>query len=327
MDARGAGAGGPAPVAVLSPHEWRLRTAAHEARVRPWADARLERRRRGERHPVDDFLWEYYRLRPARLLQWHPGLGTVLAGDPPVAGRAPYVRTTAGWTAVPDPSDASLPRIGRSLRILRATAGRSALTGCFGMHEWAMVLGAARSDLRHPRVPLRLSPREIREVVGDVGLRCTHFDAYRFFTGPARGLQRPLTRADQQSDEQPGCLHAGMDLYRYSYEALPFVGSDLVADCLAHARTARELDMAASPYDLSEWGLGAIAMETPAGRREYALRQTRLATTARELRRRVIDALERVSGTTTAGSAALRGPDAAQSVGSPVPGRIETAGD
>lgn len=274
---------------------------------------------------MDDFLWEYYRLRPARLLQWHPGLGTVLGGYPPAAGRAPYVRTADGWTAVPDP--AALPRLERSLRILRATAARPALTGCFGMHEWAMVLGTDQSDVRHPQVPLRLTPHEIEDVVADVGLRCTHFDAYRFFTRPARSLQRPLTREGQPSDEQPGCLHAGMDLYRYSYEALPFVGSDLVADCLAHARTARQLDMAASPYDLSDWGLGAIAMETPTGRREYARRQTHLAAVARALRRRVIDALEEVLGATTVGSAAHRGSDAAQSVGNPARGRIETAGD
>ena len=30
---------------------------------------------RGERHPVDDFLFEYYPNRPSLLRRWHPGLG------------------------------------------------------------------------------------------------------------------------------------------------------------------------------------------------------------------------------------------------------------
>jgi hypothetical protein len=53
---------------------------AHEARVDPWCAPRLARMSRGERHPVDDFLFEYYPNRPSLLRRWHPGLGTVLKG-------------------------------------------------------------------------------------------------------------------------------------------------------------------------------------------------------------------------------------------------------
>lgn len=194
------------------------------------------------------------------------------------------------------------------------------------MHEWAMVMGLSPAQVRHPQVPLRLSPQEIGEVIDSVGLRCTHFDAYRFFTDAARTRQLPLTRDGQVDNEQPGCVHAGMDLYRYAYEGLPFVSSDLVADCFAHAREARELDMAASPYDLAEWGVVAIEMETPEGRRHYVRRQEELAAVAQQLRHRVVASLDNVLGATSATSAP-RGFEAAESDPNPALGRFTTVGD
>ena len=62
------------------------------------------------------------------------------------------------------------------------------------------------------------------------------------------------TRATQPDLEQPGCLHAAMDLYKYAMWFQQFVGSDLVADCFEVARKARELDMRAAPYDLADLG-------------------------------------------------------------------------
>lgn len=278
---------------VLTEARWRPLMEAHERLVREWTQPRLDRRRRGERHPVDDFLWDYYRLSPAQLNMWHPGDDVILAGEPPVAHRRHYVRQDAGWTAVLAPGDPLHARLSRSLAIMRATAARPITTGCFGMHEWAMVHGQEPDQIRHGQVPLRLPPEQIMAAVDSIGLRCTHFDAYRFFTPTAAVQQRPLTRADQVDDERPGCLHAGMDLYRYAYEAAPFVGSDLVVVCFRHARAARDLDMAASPYDLSDWGVTAVPVETPAGRREYSLRQRELAGRAAVLRDRLIARLGR----------------------------------
>ncbi len=276
----------------LAEGEWRSRAAAHGRRVAPWVTERLARRAADRSDPVDDFLWQYYSLRPAQLAQWHPGLGTVLAGAPPVAGRHPYRRVDGGWTAVADPDHPGWRRVLRALPILRATASRPVRPRCFGMHEWAMVYGSAPDDVRHAQVPLRLPPARIQQVVAEVGLRCTHFDAYRFFTPSAAARQRPLTRQAQASDEQPACLHAGMDLYRYAYEAQAYVGSDLVADCFEHARAARSLDMAASPYDLTGRGLAAIPMELPEGRREYVRQQEALAARAQGLRAQLIKGLE-----------------------------------
>ncbi|MGK5643543.1 3-methyladenine DNA glycosylase, partial [Streptomyces sp. URMC 126] len=67
-------------------------------------------------------------------------------------------------------------------------------------------------------------------------------------------------------NEQPGCLHAGMDVYKWAYKLAPFTPSDLVADCFALAREIRTLDMRASPYDLTAWGYSPVAIETPAGK-------------------------------------------------------------
>ena len=41
----------------------------------------LRRARAGEAHPVWDFLFTYYSLRPRQLRVWHPGFGVVLGGD------------------------------------------------------------------------------------------------------------------------------------------------------------------------------------------------------------------------------------------------------
>jgi hypothetical protein len=97
--------------------------------------------------------------------------------------------------------------------LLVATAGRPAHLGCFGMHEWAMVYRQTQAEVRHNAWPLRLSPERTAAVVEERGVRCSHFDAYRFFTAPARPLNllNP-TRETQHAHEQPGCLHANIDL-------------------------------------------------------------------------------------------------------------------
>lgn len=287
---------------VLAEPEWRARSQQHRDRVGSWTAPRLQRRTDGIRHPVDDFLWEYYRWRPGQLTVWHPGLGIALQGTPEFADRPPYQQVEEGWTAVLTRADPLLPRLTRNLAILSATAGRPVRTGCFGMHEWAMVHGLEPQQIRHEQVPLRLSPGQIRSVVAEVGLQCTHFDAFRFFTASALPLQTELTRAGQLDDEQPGCIHAGMDLYRYAYEAAAYAGSDLVADCFEHARRARELDMRASPYDLTAWGLEPVPVETVDGRRQYVRQQRELAVSAASLRSRLIDNLTRTLASAATGS-------------------------
>lgn len=288
---------GGAPAVVLDEPEWHARRATHRARVDTWTADRLARRRTGTSHPVDDFLFEYYAFRPGQLRQWHPGFGVVLAGSTAdeYLGRRYYVRAPQGVTVGVDQVAGRSARLHRTRDLLAGTTGRPTSTGCFGLHEWAMVYRLDQSDVRHASWPLRLPPEQIAAVVDSLGLRCTHFDAFRFFSPAAEPLNatRP-TAAGRSDQEQPGCLHAGMDLYKWSFQLQPFVGSQLVADCFALARDLRSLDMRAAPYDLSALGYEPVRVETPDGRAEFVAAQRDFAAQAATLRERVVDACDRI---------------------------------
>ncbi|MEU8298169.1 3-methyladenine DNA glycosylase [Micromonospora sp. NPDC048909] len=279
-----------APATVLDAAEWRARQRAHEERVDAWLTPHLARRRRGEKHPVEDFLFTYYSHRPAQLRRWHPGAGVELRGADPAAFGADYRATDDGIVldvaAVRD-------RRAESIRWIRpllvATAGRPAHFGCFGMHEWAMVYRQTQAEVRHNAWPLRLSPEQTARAVEANRVRCSHFDAYRFFTAPARPLNLLTpTRETQHAHEQPGCLHANMDLYKWAYKLSPLVPAELVADAFALAREIRTLDMRASPYDLAALGYPPVRVETAQGRAEYAAAQRDFAVRAAALRDRLL---------------------------------------
>nr|WP_309139014.1 3-methyladenine DNA glycosylase [Nocardia cyriacigeorgica] len=282
---------------VLPQVEWRERARAHRERIDELVGPYLRRRAAGAAHPVIDFLFTYYGHKPAQLRRWHPGFGVGLAEAAEYAGARGYhqVDMGSGMVATPDPAFLAKRRdtIEFVARLLRATAGRPAQLSCFGLHEWAMVY---RSDeVRHGAVPLRLGRAETDAVVESMSLRCTHFDAYRFFTADALGRNNQvLTRDDQPLREQPGCLHANMDLYKWGFKLVPLIDSDLLADCFELACAARELDMRASPYDLTEYGYEPVTIETAAGRSEYARAQSALAERAAPLRARLLRACERL---------------------------------
>ena len=140
-------------------------------------------------------------------------------------------------------------------------------------------------------------------------MHCTHHDAYRFFTAPARTRNAVTpTRADQFALEQPGCLHATMDLYKWAYKLSPATPGELLADCLALAADLRALDMRASPYDLADLGYPPVRIETPAGRAEYARAQAAFARRAAPLRDRLTGLCDTLLDV-DAGSAAARTAD------------------
>ena len=157
-----------------------------------------------------------------------------------------------------------------------------------------MVYRQSPDEIRHSAWPLRLTPETISQVVESSPLRCTHFDAFRFYTSQARPLNivEP-TRATQAALEQPGCLHATMDLYKWCFRAYPAISADLTADCFALAREVRAVDMRASPYDFRELGYSPITIETAEGRGEYEQEQRRLVALAEPVRARLIAELER----------------------------------
>jgi hypothetical protein len=276
-------------ITFLAEPAWSAAIDAHQRRLGPFVGQHLRRRQRGELHPVHDFLFEYYFFRPSQLMRWSPGLGVVLMGESAEGFLAhpEYGRHDRGvmLDAARIPAD-RLDSARRIRDLLRATLDRAPSFACSGLHEWAMVYQTA--DRRHEVAPLRLSREEINDVVDSQSLNCTHYDAYRFFTEPARPLNAmALTRATQLSTEQPGCVHANMDLYKWATKFYPWIGSDLIADAFLLAVELRQLDMQASPYDLRAFGLEPVRIETAAGRGEYRHRQQELATRGQAIRERL----------------------------------------
>jgi hypothetical protein len=270
---------------VLAEPDWTAREQAHRRRVEEFLRPHLRRAQSGEAHPVWDFLFCYYSLRPGQLRAWHPGYGVVLGG--PAArrylSRTGYGRHPAGVTVTDEHLRCRADTVRFIADLLQATAGRQAALNCFGLHEWAMVYRAPR--VRHEGVPLRLGAVATDAVVESMPLRCSHFDAFRFFTEPAalRNAGTP-SRGDQSGWEQPGCLHANMDLYKWCYKMGPLIESELLVDCLELAADARELDMRASPYDLTAYGFAPITIEESAGRAEYVRCQRVVSERAAPLR-------------------------------------------
>ena len=281
---------------LLTPGEWRAREAAYLERVHRWTLPYKQRRSRQEKHPVHDFLFQYYMYSPGKLETWHPAPSESVADSPDARGRfgPPEYRVDAGvirrdLSGLPDHRREQLEE---AVGVLVATQSRPANFGCYGVHEWAMVYGG--HDIRHDGVsPLRLPQHDVDAFVESRPVACSHFEAFRFFAPDAKPLNRiPLEWTTRHTMEQPGCIHANMDLYRWAYTAMPWIGSDLLLDCFELAAELRVLDMEASPYDLSELGFEPVRVETADGRAEYQRRQRALSERASVLRAELVEAVQ-----------------------------------
>lgn len=276
---------------VLGPEVWRPRQAAHRARGAAFGEARRRRAEAGEREPVEDFLFTYYPFRLSALQRWTPGAGVALAQADELLTDARLGRGTDGLVRVVAPDEAQRARLVFARDLCVAVAGRPAFLGCFGLHEWAMVYRQA-AERRHQGWPLRLGPEGTDAVVRALPIRCTHYDAFRFFTPPARPMNKLSPDLDGRlANEQPGCVHVTMDLYKWAMKSAPWVPAELAADAFELARDARSVDMRASPYDFSAVGLAPIRIETAEGRGEYEQEQRRLAKKAEPLRARLVASL------------------------------------
>jgi hypothetical protein len=104
-----------------------------------------------------------------------------------------------------------------------------------------------------------------------------------------------ITRADQPRLEQPGCIHANMDLFKFAYQLHPLLPSSLLREALELAIAARKVDMRASPYDVRSYcDEPALHVETLEGRRQYVFEQEALARRAAPIRAQLLDAYEAV---------------------------------
>ena len=269
--------------------DWEATRAADLGRLRSFAADRVARMARQEKHPVYDFLFEYYSFRPAHLLRWTPGAGVIVEGAALAdLGWADFVPHDGGLVLFADSFPPHrLTYLQWAVGYLEATLRREPSFACLGLHEWAMVY--RDPNVRHPYVPLRLTRGETDAVVESQPLRCTHYDAYRFFTQAAVPRNRlPLARDTTTDHDQPGCIHVNMDLYRFGYKIAPYCPSDLMADAFELAVAAREVDMRASPYDLSGYGFSPIRIETREGREEYIELQRGLAVRSEPIRHRLL---------------------------------------
>lgn len=278
---------------VLSDADWRDRVEAHRVRAERHTRPARDRRDRGQPHPIADFLFEYYPFPFAFLERWQPGVGVGLEHGP-FTVPAPFpdrFYSLENGVLFADParlSDKEIRRLAWILELLEATRDRAPNFACHGLHEWAMVYRGR--EVRHEKtLKLRLAQEEIDALVESRPVCCSHHDAFRFFAAEARPLNHfQPTLETRTLLEQPGCLHANMDLYKWAAKAMPWSGSELLLDCFELAVELRELDMRASPYDLTEWGREAVRIETAEGRRIYETEQRELAARAMPLRERLI---------------------------------------
>ena len=159
-------------------------------------------RRSGQKaHPVHDFLFTYYSLTPGQLERWHPGAGVVLLGQEAVEQRG-------GWKhhrIIEDADGLGTPGVTADLEafsadrasmvdfagaILLGTADRPGNFSCFGLHEWAMAYRSEIHGVRHAYLPLRLGNEGTNTVVEEHQIKCTHFDAFRFYSPEAVPLNQ-----------------------------------------------------------------------------------------------------------------------------------------
>jgi hypothetical protein len=275
------------------PHElWTSYAKKHADLVGPYADAFLKRRSLRQKHPVHDFLFTYYNCSPQKLKQWVPPYDKsleVLANM-----HEEYAWINESWFEQKEnslyldrtrinPHTYGLASFVATLCTQIST--RPSRFGCFGLHEWAMVYKSSPDQIRHNGYRLRLSPQELADFVESQIICCTHYDAYRFFTKEAHPLNTLNPRLETRLEmEQGGCLHANMDVYKWSVKLWPWIGSDFIARAFFLALEGRELDMRASPYDLTDDGYAPLCIETEEGRRQYQKAQQLYAEKARPLR-------------------------------------------
>ncbi len=277
---------------------WTALADRHKSQAEEWTRPYRQRSATGQIHPVHDFLFIYYRNPPSQLEAWHPGPEYILESNGPDARFSDkhYSRHAHGIRLDPSKMDAATRhRMEMALTLCLAVENRPPRFGCFGMHEWAMVYrGDEEGEVRHnEKLPLRLPQEEIDAFVRSRPICCSHFDAFRFFTPSAKSFNRIQPgKQTRMENEQGGCLHTNMDLYKLAAQCMPWAGSEILWQCFQLAAEARLLDMEASPYDCQSLGLGCVPVETDAGRSLYEDRQQALAARARPVRQALIRSLQ-----------------------------------
>lgn len=182
--------------------------------------------------------------------------------------------------------------------IIQQTMISEPILHCHGLHEWAMQYWPEGADVPpsakyQKHLKLRVSREVLNHAVERRGISCTHVDALRFFSpaaGPLNHHGHSLTREKQLQMEQKACVHVQMDLLKMTMRLEPFSDPILLQQVLELALAARKMDVAASPYDVSAYGVGVIPVETFEGRSEYREQQVALMDRAEPVREEVLQA-------------------------------------
>ena len=263
-------------------------------------------------HPIYNFLHSYYRYSITELKLYSPGVGNYIFDNVTHSGQYllhPLVtpidmndESCSKYALQLTPTVIKSKRynmntISRSKDILESTIHKNPYFSCYGMHEWAMLYSSRSSQEIDPssrhqsKLKLRVSQKIIDDAVESKVLTCTHYDAWRFFNPSAQPMNviNPLTRQNQLEHEQPGCIHATMDLFKYAHQLYPYVSSEILRETIQIALNARKIDMRASPYDVShiEGCEIPICVETNEGKLLYAKEQMSLYNTSMPIRKKL----------------------------------------
>ena len=253
-------------------------------------------------HPIYNFIHRYYSYSLKQIKLYSPGINIKLESS---------TKDDLNVLLSPDNFDIiknqycsktisikKKKKLLRNQEILLQTTLNTPHFSCFGLHEWAMLAIGDGQESRHQSLPLRVSQETIDKIVKMKGsIRCTHYDAFRFFHPDVQDYNEiSLSRNNQKDYEQGACVHATMDLFKYAYEIYPFISAELLRKCLSVSLKARHIDMRASPYDCSQIdGVDdPIKIETAEGRKQYATEQEKLYQLSVPLRIQLLEVYETV---------------------------------
>jgi hypothetical protein len=288
----------------LSIDEWQRKAKIHEALITPITDFFLKQRGNGIKNPVHDFLFTYYNFSPAKLKQWIPAFDVELEMTEDLRVKNPWFNDqwfffngnllSLNKTRIQTSTFKAATFIEKLMENILQQEPRFS---CFGLHEWAMVYKCTPDAIRHQGYKLRVTPENLAKFVESQRICCSHYDAYRFFTEEARPLNllNPVLETRLEM-EQAGCLHVNMDLYKWATRLWPWIGSDFIAKAFLLAKKGRELDMRASPYDLSDEGFLPICIETEKGRQEYVKLQKQYTAESIPLREELLGFCKKLAG-------------------------------
>lgn len=264
-------------------------------------------------HPIYNFLHTYYRYSVEHINYFSPGMNIILE-DVIREDMSKYISNECiemksqnqvmYSSEIFMKSKKNKDAVLKYYKILLETSMREPHFGCFGLHEWAMLYSGRMNNIidplpkHQPQLQLRVSQQEIDDIVESGLLTCTHFDAWRFFHPASQTMNHiaSLDRSKQAEYEQPGCIHATMDLFKYAYTIYPMISSQLLLQCFMCAVSARIIDMRASPYDVSSFDecKSPIFIESVEGKKEYIQLQEELYLRAVPLRLQLLQVYQNI---------------------------------